>query len=601
MPGVRGSAHRTRGCAFGGDEGCEPAPRSGQCGALLAPGLDEGPTLKRPHPIDRLAAIAHEFGAGRALEKRALLASLGSLTRVAPGRLEGLHATLYFLRAYPDDAAVLEAVRATIPLLRRAVAAHGRSDAFLDSGLPGAEQAHTFAYDVVQRLVARHPGSVEIDWEAFEPDTLTDALVLALSRGELRGYEDPYVELPGWLDHNRLRPDETDLEVVLRLLRGSGLAPDVQRHLYTSGTVPVRYRLCEPGQGRVEVVQEPRRPVFQHEPIPRETFPLAPHIRRPLARARRLTPAAGRRVLDLAIDALCTRNFEIFPLSVGDPAGVTVVECGRGLEVVLAGTRLDARETPETLLFFLISKNGVPIAYGPASVFLGCCDMGMNLFPEFRGGEVRFFYAELMRALFHLAGARYFYLPAYGMGEDNPEALETGAFWFYRKLGFSATEPAIERLARAEERKRRRDPRYRCSLAMLRRLSHTEAHLDLSGGGCTPVHFPRLGLAVSRHVTEAWGGDRRRAEREGATRLARVLGVRGLPSWAARERLALRQLAPVLGALRGLERWSARERRALVTAIRARAHDDMTFARLTAASRPLARAFHALVAGEARR
>jgi hypothetical protein len=568
---------------------CQRTPGSGQSGPRGSP-------LKRPNPIDRLAAIAHEFGPERAREKRELLGALGPLERQSRERLERLHATLYFLRAYPDDPAVLEGVRAAIPHLRAAVEARRTPDAFLDSGLPGAVQAHTFAYGVVRRLVDRHPGAAEIDWDEFDAGALTDGLVLTLTRGELRGYEDPYVGLAEWLDQNRARPQETDLELIVRLIAGSSLNPDAQRHLYRSASIPVRLALHDPGQGRCEAVLETPAPVFQRRPIARETFALAPRIRRPLARTRRLTPAAGRRMLDLAVDALCSRNFEIFPLTVASPADVTVVECDRGLEVVLAGTALESRETPETLLFFLVLKNGVPIAYGPASVFLGCCDMGMNLFPEFRGGEVRFFYAELMRALFHLAGARYYYLPAYGMGEDNPEALESGAFWFYRKLGFSATRPAVERLARVEERKKRRVPGYRCSRAILRKLSHTEAHLDLSGGRCVPVHHPRLGLAVSRHVTEVWGGDRKRAEHEGAPRLARSLGVQGLGRWSRAQRTALQQLAPVLGMIPELERWPLRDRRALVTAIRARADDDMTFARITASLPRLARAIRALAA-----
>ena len=66
------------------------------------------------------------------------------------------------------------------------------------------------------------------------------------------------------------------------------------------------------------------------------------------------------------------------------PADVCLVDCGRGLQVLLAGVLPPRRAPLEALFFFLILKNGVPIAYGPASSFLGCCEMGINLFPEFR-------------------------------------------------------------------------------------------------------------------------------------------------------------------------------------------------------------------------
>jgi hypothetical protein len=345
------------------------------------------------------------------------------------------------------------------------------------------------------------------------------------------------------------------------------------------------------------VVVEPKRTAFQRKPIARETFPLRPRIVSPPERRRRLSPAAGRGMVDLSLRALCSRNLEIYPLIYADPADVALVDCGRGLQVMLSAMLPRFREVPESLLFFLILKNGVPIAYGPASVFLGCCEMGMNLFPEFRGGEVRFFYAQLMRSLYHLAGVRYFFITAYGMGEDNPEALKSGAFWFYRKMGFRATDPEAEALARAEERIMRRVGGHRSSLATLRRLSHTEAHFDLSGGKCSPTHFARLGLAVSRHVTEQFGGDRARAQRLGGRRLAKALGAEGYTSWTADEKTAMEQLAPVYGMIPDLPRWSGRERRALLTAIRARgAHDDMAYARRIVSHHRLREAIRTIVA-----
>ena len=217
---------------------------------------------------------------------------------------------------------------------------------------------------------------------------------------------------------------EFDFAEILR----SPLDPEQQKHVFENCNVPVVFSLSRPGTGRCEIAVEPRRPDFRRRPIERETFALQPRIVKPPERRRRLTPANGRKMLDLSLAALCNRNLEIYPLMYGNPADVTLVDCGRGLQVLLAATLPRFRETPETLLFFLILKNGVPIAYGPASVFLGCCEMGINLIPEFRGGEIRVIYAGLMQALQHLLGVRHFHLTRYAMGEDNEDALASGAF-----------------------------------------------------------------------------------------------------------------------------------------------------------------------------
>jgi hypothetical protein len=545
--------------------------------------------MSTPHPVDALAAVAHEFGPGKAKEKLRLLREIAKVESLSARRIVRLHDALYFLRAYPDDRGVLENVHACISGLRQVVESHTGGNplhpSLLNTGVPASSNAYSYSHAVLERMVELHPGALEIDWEAaFDEKPLTDALVLTVARGEMRGLEDGYVALDEWLEHSRKEAGETDLEVVLRLFRTSALTSEQQKHVFEACDVPVTCHLRDPGTGRCEVGVAPKRPIYQRRAIPRETFPLKPHIVRPPRRSRRLSTRAGRRMLDLSLTALCSRNLEIYPLIYADPEEVALVDSGRGLQVLLTAMSPRFREVPETLLFFLILKNGVPIAYGPASVYLGCCEMGMNLFPEFRGGEVRFFYAQLMRSLYHLAGVRYFFLTPYGMGEDNPEALKSGAFWFYRKMGFRATEPEVEALARAEERIMRRNPGYRCSTKTLSRLSHTEAHFDLSRGKCSPTHFARLGLAVSRDITNRFDGDRARAQRVGGRRLAKVLGVADFASWDGDKRIAMEQLAPVYGLIPGLPRWPVRDRRALLAAIRARGtHDDMAYARGIAA------------------
>jgi hypothetical protein len=249
---------------------------------------------------------------------------------------------------------------------------------------------------------------------------------------------------------------------------------------------------------------------------------------------------------------------------------VLVADVGRGLKVLLAGMKPRFRSVVESDFFFLIFKNGLPISYGPASVLLGCCEMGINLFPEFRGGEIRHIYSQFMRVLYHVAGVRYFFLTSYGMGDGNPEAIKSGAFWFYRKLGFRAANPDVEALAREEEAIMRRRPRYRSSAATLRELSLTDAYFDLSKGRCAPVSFENLSHAVTRFVRDEFGGDRRKAERAAIGRLLHGLEIGDFRGWTPAERAAFRRMAPVMALLPGLARWPAVEKRKLADAIRAK-------------------------------
>ncbi len=61
----------------------------------------------------------------------------------------------------------------------------------------------------------------------------------------------------------------------------------------------------------------------------------------------------------------------------------------------------------------------------------------------------------------------------YQIGLENDEALESGAFWFYRKLGFRPLDPEAVQLAEREEHRIRQMPGYRSSRRTLEKLAHS--------------------------------------------------------------------------------------------------------------------------------
>jgi hypothetical protein len=326
-----------------------------------------------------------------------------------------------------------------------------------------------------------------------------------------------------------------------------------------------------------------REPDLSSEPPRKLRGPLTPLMRRPV-RVRLLAPGDGARFVDFAAGALATRQCEIRPLSYGNPADVNLAECGAGLTVALVGVVAHYREALESLYTALILRNGVPIAYGPASVAAGCCELGLNLFPEFRGLETRHVYAQYMRALHHVLGARLFFLTPYGMGVGNPEALAAGSFWFYRRLGFRPTNPAVETLARAEERRLATHPGQRSSLATLRRLSDTSVRFALTRPAPEPLPLGRIGLAVTRRIQIHHRGDRERARLSDARDVARALGL------GRARNAALELLSPVLALVPDLAHLPRSERRHLAHFLAAKdsARELGADAELCAANRFLA-------------
>lgn len=541
-------------------------------------------------PVAALRAVSHSFGKTAARSKLQLLRRVATTVELDAPALCELQDVLNFMRAYPDNPDVRAEVIALIQGLRqRVVQLPGREPyrRLDNSGLPGATHRYAYHYNVLREMVRAFPGCLEVAWDelAGEQETaLCDALGLCLPPAEADGVEDERLSLQEWFALCKSRKDRTDLEILLEHLAHSEHAETVMTHLYDGRDIPVRYELSTPGTGRCEVDIPVGRIQYQRHDVARQRFDLEPLIREPLAPPRPLPVTEGRQLMRLAHTALCSRNLEIYPLIHGSPADVMRIGCGRGIEIMLVGIRKPFRAALESIYFYLIAKNGVPAAYGPAGVFLGACEMGINLFPEFRGGEIRFIYAQLMRVLRHVLAVEYYYLLPYGMGEDNPEALESGAFWFYRKLGFRAANPRVEALAQREEARMRAQPGYRSNLSMLRRLSHTEAYFDLSTGRCGPFDYGALGVALSLFITERYAGDRGKAERVCCRWLAREFGAPPLGKLPAAERAVWQNLAPLIRMLPGVTSWSRAEKKALVKALRVKA--GMTEA-------PAARAFAA--------
>ena len=170
----------------------------------------------------------------------------------------------------------------------------------------------------------------------------------------------------------------------------------------------------------------------------------------------------------------------------------------------------------------------------------------------------------------------------YQLGHDNEEAIESGAFWFYRKLGFRPGRPELLRLVQQEERKISANPKYRTSARTLRRLAAGHVFYELPGsevGAWDSFSTRNIGLRVNAGMARLFGGDARRQRAESARALARTLGMG--TSGTAIEPASLEKFALALELVRDLSSWTREEKDALAQIIRAKAaRDEMKYQHL---------------------
>ena len=144
-------------------------------------------------------------------------------------------------------------------------------------------------------------------------------------------------------------------------------------------------------------------------------------------------------------------------------------------------------------------KNGVPAGYVELLSLFERAEVGFNLYYTFREGESAWIYARLLRLFRQVLGVNCFSVDPYQIGHENPEAVDSGAFWFYRKLGFRPVEPEVVALVEREELRMRREPGYRSSKRTLDKLARGYILFEGSGtqrGVWDRFRVRNIGLAV---------------------------------------------------------------------------------------------------------
>lgn len=553
--------------------------------------------------VEALAATAARFSPEDHQEKLRLLGQLADEPIRDPPVLLRFHETLCFLQAYPDDAEVLARVDRALEQFPERVARLGPTarQRLHDSGVAGTTLDYPFGLPMTRWLVARFGRDVEIAWKRSKgAERLDEALSVLVAHAEEDALSEGGLGWRRWLRAAKGGRRLTDLQLLIELLERSGLPEETRDWLFESLELPILWRLRAPGASRTQAKLPWARPFFHREIVRRAGFSFVGEVERPLTSIRRASRPLAEALIESARAAMATRLRELHAFSHANPDDVLVTDPGRGLRIALIGILPKFRLPLEAYYAFYVLKNGVPVSYGAGWGLFGTLEFALNIFESFRQGESAFIVSQILRAFRQTLGMRAVVIDPYQIGRDNLEALQSGAFYFYHRLGFRPRDPGVLRLSEEEQGKIARDPSYRSPLPLLKRLAEAEIYLTLPGGNPEPekrLRASQVAVLVTRRIAQDFEGDRLRAAREAAARVSRALGVPRWRSWPPDERRAFEQLSMVAALIPDLDRWPVRDRRNLVRLLRAKGGpSELPYLQLLHGHRRLQLSLRALVA-----
>ncbi len=531
--------------------------------------------------LNQLERLKSSFGSAVATERLRLIREISRRKLLSAADLIRFHDLLCVVRAYPDNQVVLKLAETELIGYGRRVVDYKRltrdrkAGKLDDTAIEGSVTCYQFNFDITRYLHARYPDRFTINWEHTNKDfwfNLGNVLSLLVTWEE----NDPIDNDENFdaedLFH-RSGGNKNELAALINLFAGSGLPLKVIRDYWENLGLLLDWDLTKVNSARNRHrISMPGR-FFQTEPLKPRTKDLRLEIGAPPTPLRHAPRREGEQLLNDINEVLGVRNRELFPLTFGNPSEVYSADLGRGSRIVLYGSLAEARLPLESNFGALLVRNGMPVGYGVAAILADRAEIAINIFPTYRGGESPFFLEQFFRLFYHHFGSRVFVVRAKQMGYGEDEALLSGAFWFYYKLGFRAVDPQIRRLAEEQYQKIQRSPDYRVPTSTMRRLSKTDVFFTIDPAGMKEyreLSIINLGYRVTELIGKEYLGDRNLAVQGSVAMIEKKLGISNTARWSEGEKLSLARLAPLFCLFPDLAKWSREEKQMAVDLIRAK-------------------------------
>lgn len=551
--------------------------------------------------VTRLNSIFRDFGPGKAEEKFALLLLLQNCELFSPPSLKAYGSILLFLEAYPDskklyELAVGENLRLK-QLVARSIGTFGAKaiKALRNSGLPGTETEVSLGLEAITWLAKMCHGNVRLDTTQLArisdiDEQFRDMVFSPISDGIL----DPGCSNKELFKMASGSKSGQSPEWLLSLFQTQGKPNQFAEHCFEKLDLWATVKI---GQDDISITgaRFPTANIAYHQQGLLKSADVKSFCARKLPTEAKLSNNQKSKLLKAARTVLYLQGRETDSATYASAHDLALLHLEHGVDVQLIGTIPARRRFLESFIGFVMAKNGLPCAYGGAWITGRKADIGVNIFEWLRGGESALLFAQLLRVYHQRFGVNVFEVEPYQFGADNSEAIASGAFWFYWKLGFRSVDHKLNELAAGELKKRKLKRAYKTSANTLRKLAQDKLRLTLDARHTWTVSVQAIGKRATKVTGQKYRGDLIRARYEGRSCLRKSLGIKSFKGWPRDEIESFTRLSTVFSLIPAIDGWSKKDKVLLTKVMRAKGSaSEKKYLELLLAHRKLQRSLTAL-------
>jgi hypothetical protein len=537
-------------------------------------------TLTITQQIELLDQLKHEFDPRAAARIVRLLGQLSVRRFSDANDLAKYHETALFIRAYPANSEVMKAADHTLAAIPAQLKRMREAEIDLSplaevdlSGIFTTSVSGVFSFPVASWLAHEHANEITINWNGYEDEarlgeTLPRFMPLLADETLVEAHF-PYLE---WLRSAAGPPEKAAPWLIGRIEELNMTAAERSElydalQLYLTWT-PKRYSITRTG------MRLSHGKIFFHEGpmLARRDVSIAKELNGPRLPRARLSRRDAAKLLESIRQTSALRYRELHGFSYGDTATFLRFDAGRGIDIYVNEPTPDHRLPLRAYHSAFMVKNGVPVGYVEGLSLFDRMEIGFNIYYTFRDGESAYLYAKVMKIFHQLLGINCFSVDPYQIGHENEEGLDSGAFWFYRKLGFQPARADLLALVHREEEQIAAKPGYRTSRATLKKIAVGHVFYDQAAGSARnwcrfQVH--NLGLAAQRRMKRDFAGRAELFRAAAEAKVAKSLSINPR-RWSALDQSAFSNWAAVLFLIEDLAEWTNAEKKLAVHMIKAK-------------------------------